>query len=120
MISYSKREQNPKLRFICDINDEEYDSHLSDLENEQVKFPIVTTLSSLKRWAIMRLIGLFTFSKLFSREGIKSLYCFVCFSAISYLLDYNFYRDLKRLIEECAEEKTTAITMCENIAEIEG
>lgn len=67
----------------------------------------------------MRLIGLFTFSKLFSREFI-SLYCFVCFSAISYLLDYNFNRELKRLIEECAEEKTTAITMCENIAEIEG
>lgn len=69
--------QNPKLRFISDFNDEEYDALLSGMENEQVKFPLITISSNLKR-------------------------------------------ALKELIEECAKEKRKAITMCENIADIEG
>lgn len=68
----------------------------------------------------MRFIGLFIFFKLFFREWIKLFYCFVCFLVIFYLLDYNFYRDLKWLIEECVEEKIMVIIMCENIVEIEG
>lgn len=72
-----KPEHNFKLRFISDINDEEYDSILSGMENEQVKFPFFKIVSHLKR-------------------------------------------DLDQLVEECAKQKRTAITMCENIAEIEG
>lgn len=72
-----KRENTSKLRFISDINDEEYDAVLSGMENEQVDFSFFTMLSRLKR-------------------------------------------DLDQLIEECATQKRTAITICENIADIEG
>lgn len=72
-----KREQNSKLRFISDIDDEEYDALLSGMENEQVDFPFFTTVSHLKK-------------------------------------------DLDQLIERCAKQKRTAITMCENMADIEG
>lgn len=37
------------MRFISDINDEEYDAILSGMENEQVKFPFITFVSDLKR-----------------------------------------------------------------------
>lgn len=45
----SKRENTSKLRFISDINDEEYDAVLSGMENEQVDFSFFTMLSRLKR-----------------------------------------------------------------------
>ncbi|XP_052672906.1 uncharacterized protein LOC128155306 [Crassostrea angulata] len=72
-----KREKTPKLRFISDINDEEYDALLSGMENEQIDFSFFTMLSKLKK-------------------------------------------NLDQLIEECATEKRIAITICENIADIEG
>lgn len=36
------------------------------------------------------------------------------------MLNYKFDSDLDQLVEECAKQKRTAITMCENIADIEG